>query len=144
MVEKNEVVISEEIAEEEFKKWADDNEIDIDTQKMSSEEKDSFDLMKGRIIKAISKGLLVIDDNGNFAYTISGKSQPGYAGSKLTISQPTGQAFIATDNFKQGQNVHKSMAILSALTGKDVKFFTNLHVKDYKVLDAIATFMLAD
>lgn len=142
--EKTENVLSEELAENEFSKWTDENDINVNTAGMNEQEAISFNLMKTRIIKAISKGLLIVNDNGNFEYTVSSRSPNGYAGDKVEILPPDGKAYMAVDNFKKDQNVHKSMAILSAMTGKDVSWFSKLANCDYKLFDAVVTFFITD
>ena len=86
----NEEKMSEGLAMQEIKRWADDNDIDLyvtvkDGTKL-------LDATAPKLIKAIRRGSLIVNDNCEFEYTVSDKSPEGYAGTKLVIEPVPGIA----------------------------------------------------
>lgn len=144
MADEKNTVMSEELAESEFNRWAEENDIDTDTAEMNEDEKKSFDNMKKKIVKSIASGQSVVNDEGNLEVTLGKNNPAGYAGTALTFKAPSAQAFLGIDNFKDNQNIHKMAAIMSAMTGKDISYFSKICVKDFKLFMVIATFFLAD
>ena len=137
----NEEKMSEELAMQEIERWADDNDIDLyvtvkDGTKL-------LDATAPKLIKAICRGSLIVNDNCEFEYTVSDKSPEGYAGTKLVIKRPTSAAYMALDSYKDQQSVHKTFALLSSMTGRDVGWFAKLDNIDYKILNIITSFFIA-
>lgn len=137
----NEEKMSEELAMQEIERWADDNDIDLYVTV-----KDGTKLLDAgapKLIKAIRRGSLIVNDNCEFEYTVSDKSPAGYAGKKLVIKRPTSAAYMALDSYKDQQSVHKTFALLSSMTGMDVGWFAKLDNIDYKILNIITSFFIA-
>ena len=144
MADEKNAVMSEELAENEFSRWAEENDINTDVGEMNEDEKKSFGGMKKKIVKSIASGQTVVNDGGSLEVTL-GKSNPeGYAGNVLTFKAPSAQAYLGIDNFKDNQNIHKMVAVMSAMTGKDISYFSKICIKDFKLFIVIATFFLAD
>lgn len=141
MADEKEVTMSEELAMQEIERWADENDIDLYVKTPNGEP--LLDATVPKLLKAIMSGALVLNDNCEFEYTISEKSPPGFAGEKITLKTPTGAAYMAMDNYKEQQSVHKTMAIMSAITGKDVSWFGRLSNNDYKIVNYITSFFTA-
>ena len=135
------MVMSEELAMKEIERWADENDIDLYVNASNGEK--LLDATAPKLIKAICRGTLIVNDDGDFEYTISDRSPEGFAGTRLTIKTPTGAAYMALDSFKEHQGVHRTFAILSAMTGKDVSWFAKLSNIDYKILNFITSFFIA-
>jgi hypothetical protein len=76
-------------------------------------------------------------------YTISDFSPEGYKGEVLTLKRPGGHAFSSMDDFKEKQSIHKLLAYFTAMTGKDVKYFSKLDTKDWKFVNSIANLFLS-
>ena len=142
MADEKENAMSETLAENEFLRWAENADISVDTSDMNDEEKATFESLKRRIVKSIVKGQTIVNDDDNLEVTLSAKNPAGYAGEKLTFEPPTAQAYIGIDNFKAHQTIHKMIAVMSAMTGKDIGFFSKIANNDFKIFMAIATFFL--
>ena len=62
---------------------------------------------------------------------------------KIVLKNPTGAAYMAMDKFKEQEGVHKTMAVASAITGQDIRWFSNIANNDYKVISIIVGFFIA-
>lgn len=141
MADEVKIEMSEEQAMAELEKWAEENDIDLYVTTSNGER--LLDSTVSKLTKAIKKGSLVLNDDGDFEYTISDKSPAGFAGKKITLKTPTGAAYMAMDSFKDQQTVHKTLAIASAITGMDVSWFAKIHNTDYKLINTVVSFFLA-
>lgn len=138
---KDEKVMSEELAMKEIERWAEDKDIDIYV--VDRDGKRILDASVPRLLKEIQRGSLYLNDDCDFVYVISSKSPEGYAGEKLTLKNPTGAAYMAMDKFKEQEGIHKTLAVASAITGQDIRWFANLANNDYKVVSIIVGFFIA-
>ena len=136
-----EKVMSEDLAMKEIERWAEDKDIDIYV--MDNSGKRVLDSSIPRLLKEIQRGNLFLNDDCDFVYVISDKSPEGYAGEKITIKNPTGAAYMAMDKFKEQEGVHKTLAVASAITGQDIRWFANIANNDYKVVSIIVGFFIA-
>lgn len=138
---KDEKVMSEELAMKEIERWAEDKDIDIYV--VDRDGKRILDASVPRLLKEIQRGSLYLNDDCDFVYVISSKSPEGYAGEKITLKNPTGAAYMAMDKFKEQEGIHKTLAVASAITGQDIRWFANLANNDYKVVSIIVGFFIA-
>ncbi len=136
-----EKVMSEDLAMKEIERWAEDKDIDIYV--MDNSGKRVLDSSIPRLLKEIQRGNLFLNDDCDFVYVVSDKSPEGYAGEKITIKNPTGAAYMAMDKFKEQEGVHKTLAVASAITGQDIRWFANIANNDYKVVSIIVGFFIA-
>lgn len=134
--------ITKEMAEEEFKNWCEAVDLDCDESEMTEEDYKSFLPHKNKIVKAIQKGVAVIDGE-NIEYTLSEKSVEGLAGKKITIPRPNAKLFSGLDGFKETQNVKRSQGAMSALCGLDIGVFTKMEINDWKFFNAVCMLFLA-
>ena len=139
-MEKKEVM-NEELALQEIERWADENDIDIYVKGQNGET--MLDASIPKLIRKIQSGALVVNDENDFVYTVSDKSPSGYAGTKLVFATPDGGAFMAMDKFKEHEGIHKTLAVASAITGQDIRWFANVAHNDYKVISIITSFFIA-
>lgn len=139
MSEQN-VVMSEELALAEVKRWAEANDIEITAEGEDGAQK--LDAAVPKLVRAVQQGRLVVNDNGDFEYTVSASSPAGFAGEVLKFAEPTGAAYLTMDKFKGEQSFHKLMGVASAMTGKDVSWFSRLGNHDFKVVMYIAGFFI--
>lgn len=138
---KAKTTMSEELAIAEVQRWADENDIDLTVT--NDDGKQVFDAAVSKLAAQVRVGRLVLNDAGEFVYTISGKSPAGYAGEQITFHAPTGAAYMGMDNYKDTQAMHKLLAVASAMTGKDVSWFAKLANGDYKVVQHVVSFFIA-
>jgi len=134
--------ISEEMALAEFASYCDANELDHDETQMTEDEIKDFSAIKRRFVKACKQGRVVVDGQ-KIVYTNSSFSPVNFAGEKVTITRPSGAAFSGMDGFKESQSVHKLHAFCSAMTGKEVKYFSKLDIRDWQFYRDLATLFLA-
>ena len=128
MGDKN-VVMSEELAEKEFERWA--NLANIDLSGYAEDEVVAFLKIKKRISNAFKNGSLILNDDGTLEYEVSRASPAGYAGEKVKIGSLNGRAWLAADKYKSEEQIHKLIAVASAITGKDTGWFANLASGDF-------------
>lgn len=141
MSEKSNITMTEEVAVAEVRRWAELNEIDLTVKNADGEQ-----VMYGEVSSLaaqVRNGRLVVNNEGEFVYTVSGKSPTGYAGDQVTFHAPTGAAYMGMDTYKDTQTIHKMLAIASAMTGKDIAWFAKLSNSDFKVVQHIVSFFIA-
>jgi len=139
---KDQPKIDPETAEMEFVRFCENNEIEHDESKMTDEEKETFGEIKKRIIKACMKGR-VETDGTSMVYTISDFSPSGFKGEKITIKRPQGNAYSAMDSYRERENVGRLHGFVSAMTGKDIRFFSKIDVSDWKFFNSVAQLFLS-
>jgi len=135
-------VIDKETAEDEFNNFCDSWEIDNDLDSMDDEDKSGFESQKSQLIKAIRKGRLSVNENGSLNYTFSDFSEKN-KGESITISRPKGSSYMEMDGFNDKQMIRKTYAVLAGMSGKEVRYFSNIDGVDLKALQAIITLFLA-
>ena len=127
-----------EMAEDEFNAWAEDWEIDTETEDMDDEDKTDFTTQKLKLIRAMRYGRLEYNrEDETLKYT--GKIKEG----EVKIKRPSGAAMMAMDKYKDREGVHKTYAILAAMTGKSANYFSSLDGIDLKPYLAVVTLFLA-
>lgn len=141
MADEVKIEMSEEQAMAEIKKWAEEN--DFDLYEKGPDGTPVLDASVPKLVKAMRAGRLVLNDENNLEYTVSQKSPAGYAGTKITFKTPSGAGFMAMDSFKNQEAIHRQIAVASASTGMDIRWFGKLHAIDYKIAFIIAGFFLA-
>ena len=128
------------IYEDEFNRWAEAWEIDTDTENMIEEDRDDFRGHKAKIINAMKRGRLIYkDDEDILEYTLA-KSEENKV---VKIARPRGRALIEMDRYKDREGVHKTYAVLGAMTMKEPKFFSNLDGIDLKPFMSVVALFLA-
>jgi hypothetical protein len=131
-----------ETAEAEFMRYCESNDFEIDETAMNDNEKESFADIKRRFIKCCREGRVEVDGM-NLKYTVSKLSPEGFAGDVVTIKRPGGNAFVGMDSFKDRESVHKLHGIMSAMTGKEIKYFSKLDIADWKFFQAVSSLFLS-
>jgi len=132
--------LSKEVAEQEFQRFADMMDLDLDLTSMDSEDGKDFTLQKNRIIKAMMNGALVINDEGCPVYT------PQFAGgdvNPITFYEPTGAALMAMDRKKAGHDVGKMFASMGEMTKTSTGLFAKMKNRDLRICMAVTTLFLA-
>ena len=136
-----EVKIDRETAVAEFERFCKANEIDYDESAMTTEDAEAFKPLKERFINACMDGRVEVDGR-NIKYTVSEYSADS-SGDVVVIKRPTGHAFMAMDNYSDKQSVHKLQGFVSAMTGKEVKYFSKIDISDWLFFRDIATLFLS-
>jgi hypothetical protein len=131
-----------ETAEAEFSRYCESNEIETDDTAMNDDEKESFADTKKRFIKCCREGRVEVDGM-NLKFTVSKLSPEGYAGDIVIIKRPGGNAFVGMDGFMDRESVHSLQGFMSAMTGKEVKYFSKLDIADWKFFQGVSSLFLS-
>jgi len=138
----NKYIIDRETAEEEFNRFCEGWEIDADKSSMTEEDKGAFESQKANFINAIKRGRLIYNEDESLTYKFSNKVER-YKDKELIIKRPKGAAYMEMDRFKDQQGVHKTYAVVGAMTGHEAKYFSEVDGIDLKPLNAIVVLFLA-
>jgi hypothetical protein len=139
---KNKYKIDRDTAEKEFERYCENNEFETDETEMTDEDKESFLDIKKRFIKCCMDGRVEVDGS-NLKYTVSKISPEGFAGDIVAIRRPNGSAFTSMDSFREKESVHKLQGFMSAMTGKEIKYFSKIDIADWKFFQAISSLFLS-
>lgn len=132
-------VVSREVAEAEFDRFVDLNEIDNDQSTFNAEEKADWARMKNTLLRKIEEGSLVLDEQGIFTYTPTRSKDV----TPIVFHPPLGSALIAMDKKKKGEDVGKMYATMGEICGVDQKRFALMDRVDTKICLNIVTLFLA-
>src|SRR4051812_44161965 len=88
-----------EVAESEFQRWADAMRIDLDPTGLDSDDLKTLDAHRRKMIKALQRGALTIDDSGQAIYAPETKGV-----SPLTFYKPTAAVLMSMDESKADQS----------------------------------------
>jgi len=132
--------ISNEVALAEFDRFVDEMGLLIDPAQMDAEDKTAFEKQKARIVDAIEKGHLVINENGEAVYTphrnASRHKEP------ITFHERTGASVLAMDGKKKNQDMAKTYAIMAEMCKVHPSTFASLAGPDIKVCEAIYALLM--
>lgn len=132
--------IDAETAENEFNSWADAMDLDLDVADMDEDDLAGFNKQKKRIIKAIQRGALIFNENGEAVYT------PQRPGSKykepVTFRERTGASIMAMDGKKKGHDAAKMYAVLADMCKVVPKTFAGMVGEDVKVCEALFALLM--
>ncbi len=132
-------VLTEELASEEFAKWAE--AMDIDVEESDGEDKDGDSLLRGgkkSVVKALMRGSMVLNDDGNLEYTLSCHSKAPLCGEKLVLGMPPASVYTG----QKGNAGDMIFGFVSGMTGKDKGYLAKISYADFKVLQAVAGLFL--
>jgi len=136
----NEDVVVQEVAEAEFDRFTELMDLDVDQSSMDTEDVEQFLKIKRRLLRAIRKGALVVNEDGEAVYA------PQRSASKyrdpLTFHERTGADLMAMDSRKKGHDMSKTYAIMAGMCRVHPKVFAGLAGIDGKVCEAIFTLLM--
>ena len=130
--------IADEVAESEFERFADAMDLDVHPKGIDAEDQKSLDDLRRKIVGAIGRGSLVIDEKGQPVFSPQlGDREP------ITFYEPSGATLTSMDQRKKGQDIAKMMVTLAAQTKQPVTRFSNMAGRDIKICQALITLFLA-
>ncbi|MCH9712765.1 MAG: hypothetical protein K0U20_09095 [Proteobacteria bacterium] len=136
----NENKVDIKSAEVEFERFVEAMDLDVDTADMDTEDLTAFKKTKNRLIRAIQKGSLVFNEDGEAVYTpVNAKSKHTEA---ITFHERTGASLMAMDSKKKGHDVAKTYAVLGNMTGLHQSTFAGLVGIDVKICEAIFALLM--
>lgn len=134
--------VSDKVAEVEFEKFADYWDICTDSDIMTPESKEDFDMRRANIIRFIKSGTVKIDGDGKLTYVLRYPDTSATL-AELTFKVPKGDAYIAFDKYRDRQNMAKIYDMLGAMTKLPPKTFSNLDARDVKFCQGMLTLFMA-
>lgn len=132
-------VVAREVAEQEFERFAEAMDLDLDISRMDADDIKNLDGAKHTLVRAIERGDLVIDEKGQPVFTPTTKLD---GISTLTFYEPTGASFMSMDGKKKGQDFAKMFTLMAEMTRQPEKTFSKLPQRDLKVCRTIVTLFL--
>lgn len=130
--------IDEETAVDEFDRFAEEMDLDTELRGADDDDRNQFEKMKWRIVRAIRTGSLIINENGEAIYT----PQKSKYDQPLHFRERTGASAMAADGPKKGRDVAKSYAMMADLAQVEPKTFAKLVGVDIKVCEAIFSLLM--
>ena len=131
------VKIAVEVADDEFSRFVESMDLDVNTDGLDDDEKKDLSIQKGRVVTAIMSGSVVINDEGEPVFTPQRED-----GDAITFYEPTGAALMAMDRKKQSEEISKMFAAMAAITKTHSKVFSRMKMSDLKICLAITTLFL--
>jgi hypothetical protein len=125
--------IAREVAEQEFDRFVEEMDLDLESG-TDDEDKAEVDKHRGRLVRAIMGGSMVVNDSGELVYTVGEQV--------LTFREPTGADLQAQDAKKAGQDFGKLFAILASITGTSAKTFAAMKSRNLNVCTSVMTLMM--
>ncbi len=132
--------VAPEVAAQEFDRWVEQMDLDLDTANMDAEDRTAFDKQRRRILRAMQSGALVVNEQGEAVYT------PCRAGSKatdpITFHERTGASLMAMDGKKKHHDVAKTYAVMGDMCRVHPNTFAGLVGSDGKVCEALFSLLM--
>jgi hypothetical protein len=132
--------VAPEVALNEFERWADAMDLDLDVSQMDADDNVSFVKQKRRILRAIRRGSLVIDEKGLAVYTPSNSNSK--CSDPLTFTERSGASLMAMDGKKQNHDVAKTYAMMGDICQVPPKVFAGMVGEDIKICEALFVFLM--
>lgn len=127
-------------ANAEFDRFVECMDLDLDTSAMDSEDFTQFNKLKSKIIRAVMKGSLIFNDNGEAIY------QPQNKRSKyqepITFHERSGASLMAMDGKKKNHDVSKTYAVMGEMCRVHQKVFAGLVGVDVKICEALFALLM--
>ena len=130
--------VEAEVAEQEFMRFVDTMGLDIEEGSLTDEDKAGLNTNRNRMLTAIKKGSLVINENGEPIYT----PQRSENVTPLLFAEPEGAALMEMDRKKAGADVGKMFVIMGSVAHVPQGTFAKLKIGDLNVCMAITTLYL--
>ena len=130
-----------EVAEAEFSRFTGAMDLD-DGAGLAGEDSKSYSENRARIVRAIMRGSLVINDKGEPVYTCQ-RGEPGAEPVKVTFYEPTGASLMAMDGKKKDHDVGKMYAVMGDICKTPAVTFARMKNADLKVCQSLMVLFLA-
>jgi hypothetical protein len=130
--------ITKDFAEMEFTRFCEAMDIDNTPDNMTEEDYQSFLGQKSKVVRAIMRGSLFVNDDGEPVYTTQRDKEPR----KLTFYEPEGKNLMVMDKKKRDEDVTKMFATLGSMTKTSASTFASMKMSDLKVCLAVGVLFL--
>ena len=128
--------VAREVAENEFNRFITSMDIDADPEDMDDDDFKGFNAQKNRVVKAIQKGSLLINEDGEPVFT----PQCVDNANPITFGEPSGGTIMAMDG--KGKAVKDMFTVMGEITKTSAGYFGKMKMRDLKVCMAVATLFL--
>ncbi len=123
-----------EVANAEFERWAESNELSIDTSTFDQDELKSFEAFRQKFIARMQKGQLVVEDDGDLLFTPKGSTE------QLRFNEPTGMLLSA--RMKNDDDTQAARRMLAQWTGAKPATFAEMPLRDFTFCSEILGFFV--
>jgi hypothetical protein len=132
--------VAREVAEAEFSRFLEAMDLDEDVSKLDTDDQAGFEKHKRKVVEAIMRGNLTINEKGEPVLT---PSQPVRGLDKdIVFREPRGSSLKSTLGKKADDNA-RAMELMGALTNLPPVTFANMAMRDYKVCGSLVVLFLA-
>lgn len=132
--------ISREVAEKDFDRFVEEMDLDLDTAQMDQEDLTAFNRQKSRLLRAIERGHLIINENGEAVFTPNNKRSKHTEA--ITFHERTGASLMAMDSKKKNHDVAKTYAVMADMCKVHQSVFAGLVGSDVKTCEAIFALLM--
>ena len=136
----SENIVAKDVAESEFDRFVEEMDLDVSPEGMDAEDLASFTKIKSTVLRAIMRGNLTINDNGEAVYT------PAREGSKhkdpITFHERSGASVMAMDGKKKGHDISRTYAVMADMCQVPQNVFAGLVGTDIKVCEALFALLM--
>lgn len=128
-------LLDKKFAEEEFQRWIDLMDIDMDVEGL--DENTARDRLEEKriVVRAIRRQMLAVEDDGTLIFNVS-------EGSPIKIKRPRISARRAMDRKKDSHMQGKMLAYMSAVTGVSDATLNKMYESEGKVLQSLFSLFL--
>jgi len=132
--------VDKEVAEQEFDRFTEAMDLDLDTSEMDAEDLTAFNKQKSKIVKAIILGSLVVNEHGEAVYTP--RNERSKFKEALTFHERTGASLMAMDGKKKNHDVTKTYKVLGDMCKVHPNIFAGLVGIDVKICEALFALLM--
>ena len=136
----NENIVDYETAELELGHWAERMDLDWDEQYMDEDDLQALEKHQRRLIRSMQDGNVSFDEEGYITYQPTNKKSKH--SERITFRERTGASLMAIDRYKDSEQVRKTYAIMSDITGLSPKHFSGLVGNDIKICESIFALLM--
>ena len=133
-------LVATKVAAEEFNRFVEAMDLDLDPDSMDAEDLTAFNKQKSRLLRSIEKGALIFNENGEAIYTPQNRRSKYQK--PITFHERSGASLMAMDGKKKNHEVAKTYAVLADMCGIPPSVFTNLVGTDVKVCEALFALLM--
>lgn len=131
------VGVDRKTSEKEFDRFVEAMNIDMELIMMDENERGEARQSRERMIRAIEKGKMVVNEDG-CAVCVG----LGFRDADLIFYKPKGAELLAMDRKKEHQTVGKMYSLLGAVTRTSDSLFAKMDYEDVKLCQAVVGFFM--
>jgi len=136
----NQDKVAADVAEQEFQRFVDAMDLDLDTSTMDDEDLTAFNRQKSKILRAVRRGNLIFNENGEAVYTpVNPRTK--YT-DPITFHERSGASLMAMDGKKKGHDVARTYAVLADMCKVHPSVFAGMVGQDVKVCEALFSLLM--